>query len=1079
MHVIHAHFAPPQTPDDPGGMLFWAETAEAPPTRVDRRLKRPQRHPFIAATEAVASRLAELVGTPVAGDDRQILLWLPTTKAGPEPSPRLVHDWPPGDDEAPRLRLWAVDGLWLGPADAFALLSALPPAADWPAALRLADEGRFWQAAARLAREALAQQKVLPALVEVEAGKRYQAHWLPVLDDPAVAPRLARLAGAMPAVCRAAAADPADAPAPGRLLDAFLNTTVDAVARRWVRGSAPGQKATSKDALEAWIGALFDEDPRLRAPAARAAHLYAGYAGWLRSLRVAGDRHARVALRLQAPEPMDPDDTSWRLFFLLQARDDPSLLIAARDVWAERGSVLAMFGRRFAQPQEKLLAGLGYVARLFTPVRRALEAARPDQARLSTEEAYTFLHEVAPVLEQNGFGVLVPPWWNKPGGRLGLRLKLAPAAGTTDSTAADRVGPSRLGMDTLVNFEWELALGAQTLSEAEFEALVALKSPLVQIRGQWVQLDPFQIEAAIRFWRQRREADVLALEEALRYGLGAESQIDGLPIDAVEAEGWFGDWLERLKGEHALEPIPAPAGLRATLRPYQAEGLAWLDFMRQSALGGILADDMGLGKTVQMLALIQHLKESGEGPAGSRSGRDPTAGRNGEGLPGPVLLICPTSVVTNWQRESAKFTPDLAVLVHQGADRAAGDDFATRARAADLVVTSFSLARRDAEAIAQVHWFGVVVDEAQHIKNAETRVARVIRQIPAAFRFAMTGTPVENRLSELWAILHFCAPGYLGTRAGFRRNFAKPIEQSGDQAALRRLRRLTGPFILRRLKTDPTVIRDLPAKQEVKVYCPLAPEQASLYASVVQAELEAIESSEEGIGRQGQVLRMLLRLKQICNHPAQFLGQIGGARAAGRAAGPALIPATLAARSGKLARLAELLDEIVAEGDRALIFTQFAEMGHLLHAFLQARLGVPAQFLHGGTPARARDAMVRRFQEDADGPPLFILSLKAGGTGINLTRANHVLHFDRWWNPAVEDQATDRAFRIGQTRKLLVHKFVCTGTLEEKIDAMIEDKKALAAQVIGSGENWLTQLSTAELRTLVALSSEAVGELDE
>jgi len=1044
MRVLHAHFAPPQTPDDRGGVLFWAETSEAPPARVDRRLKRPQRHPFACATADVTATLADLAGATAEGYDRQVLLWLPTTKSGPEPSPRLVHDWPLDDDESTHLRLWAVDGLWLDLADALDVLSALPPAAGWPLAVRPADDLRFWQAAARLALEALAQQKVLPALVEIEAGRHYQARWLPVLDDPAVAPRVARLADAMPAVCRAGAPDPAHAPAPAALLDAFLNTTVDAAARRWSHGAAPRFPPKSKDALEAWIGALFSDDPRVNAPAARLQHLYTGYTGWLRALRMAGDRVCRVALRLQAPEVQNGDDPLWRLFFLLQARDDPSLLVPAKDVWSERGAVLQVFGRRFVRPQETLLAGLGYAGRLCAPVRRALESARPDQARLSTDDAYAFLHDVAPVLEQNGFGVLVPPWWNKPGGRLGVRVKLSP--GTADQAE----GPSRLGFDTLVQFEWEMALGDKTLTEAEFNALVALKSPLVQLRGQWVQLDPFQVEAAIRFWRQRRDAEALGLDEALRFGLGAESQIDGLPVDDVVVEGWLGEWINRLRGDRALEPVPAPGGLRAALRPYQVQGVAWLDFMRRSGFGGILADDMGLGKTVQMLTLILHLKEKEDG------------------LPGPILLVCPTSVVTNWERESRRFTPDLEVHVHQGADRVIGEAFADRAEVADIVVTSFAVARRDADALAAVAWYGVVVDEAQHIKNADTKAARVIRQLPAAFRFALTGTPVENRLSELWSILHFCTPGFLGSRDAFRRAFAAPIERHGDEAALRRLRRLAGPFILRRVKTDPNVIRDLPEKQEVKVYCPLSPEQASLYASVVKAEIEAVEAMEEGFERQGQVLRMLMRLKQVCNHPAQFLGQIGAGR------GLAVEPAAEVARSGKLARLAELLDEITAEGDRALVFTQFAEMGHLLHAFIQARLGLPALYLHGGTPPQGRDTMVRRFQEDEEGPPVFVLSLKAGGTGLNLTRANHVFHFDRWWNPAVEDQATDRAFRIGQTKNVLVHKFVCTGTLEEKIDDMIEQKKDLAAKVIGGGENWLTQLSTAELRELVSLRAEAL-----
>jgi SNF2 family DNA or RNA helicase len=379
----------------------------------------------------------------------------------------------------------------------------------------------------------------------------------------------------------------------------------------------------------------------------------------------------------------------------------------------------------------------------------------------------------------------------------------------------------------------------------------------------------------------------------------------------------------------------------------------------------------------------------------------------------------------------------------------------------DMVLTSYALARQDAEFLQPVDWLGVVLDEAQNIKNPGAKQTQAIRQLKAGFRFALTGTPVENRLSELWSIMHFLNPGYLGARQRFRSEFALPIERYQDEDALRRLKQLTAPFILRRVKTDPTVIQDLPNKVETKVYCHLTEEQATLYEAVVQDAMQKIEAQEEGIERRGLVLSMLMQLKQICNHPVQYLhqGESDGGGETGK----------LAERSGKLERLSELLEEILAAGDRALIFTQFAEMGSLLAGYLPRAVGGATQFLHGGTPAKTRDRMVRRFQEESQAPPIFILSLKAGGTGLNLTRTNHVFHFDRWWNPAVEDQATDRAFRIGQKRNVQVHKFVTTGTLEEMIDDMIESKKSLAQAVVGRGENWLTELSTQELRQLVQL----------
>ena len=460
---------------------------------------------------------------------------------------------------------------------------------------------------------------------------------------------------------------------------------------------------------------------------------------------------------------------------------------------------------------------------------------------------------------------------------------------------------------------------------------------------------------------------------------------------------------------------------------------------------------MGLGKTIQALTFLLQLKQAGGGQ-----------------LPGPVLLVCPTSVVTNWAREVERFTPGLTSFIHQGIDRLRGEELHDAVKRHDLVLTSYPLVRQDAEQLGQVQWLGVIVDEAQNIKNSETKQARTIRQLRAGFRLALTGTPVENRLSELWSIMHFLNPGYLGSRERFRQRFAVPIERYDDAAAAQKLRQLVAPFVLRRVKTDPTVISDLPEKQEVKTFCYLTEEQATLYQAAVQDALQQIESTADDFARKGLVLTMLLRLKQICNHPAQYLHQIhDGAAVPGEDR-----------RSGKLTRLVEILEEVVAVQDRALIFTQYAEMGHLLRSYLQRQLGAATIFLHGGTPTRQRTTMIERFQEDPEGPLLFVLSLKAGGVGLNLTRANHVVHFDRWWNPAVEDQATDRAFRIGQQRNVQVHKFVCVGTLEEKIDQLIDSKRALAQSIIGGGEDWLAAMTTADLRELVTLRRSALVEED-
>src|SRR5664280_2869052 len=507
---------------------------------------------------------------------------------------------------------------------------------------------------------------------------------------------------------------------------------------------------------------------------------------------------------------------------------------------------------------------------------------------------------------------------------------------------------------------------------------------------------------------------------------------------AVDADGWLGDLLAG-DGAVRVQSVPVPAGFTGRLRPYQERGLAWLAFLHSIGLGGLLADDMGLGKTVQLLALM----------AGDAE-RDADAR--------PTLLVCPMSVVGNWQREAARFAPKLRVHVHHGAGRTRGKAFEREVAASDLVLTTYALLARDAAALRAVPWRRLVLDEAQAVKNAATKAAQAARSIPAPHRLAVTGTPVENRLADLWSLMDFANPALLGSANQFKERFATPIERHGDADAGARLRAVTQPLVLRRLKTDPTIISDLPAKLEMEVVCSLTAEQASLYQAVVADMLERIANST-GIERRGLVLASMSKLKQVCNHPAHFLRD--GSRLAGR--------------SGKLARLEETLEEVLAAGEKTLLFTQYAEFGHMLRSHLSARFGREVLFLHGGVAQPDRDAMVEHFQRDAAGAPMFVLSLKAGGTGLTLTAANHVVHVDRWWNPAVEDQATDRAFRIGQTRTVQVRKLVCAGTLEEKISVMIREKRGLAEAVVGAGEGWLTELSTSQLRQLFTLEAGSVA----
>lgn len=632
----------------------------------------------------------------------------------------------------------------------------------------------------------------------------------------------------------------------------------------------------------------------------------------------------------------------------------------------------------------------------------------------------------AVVLREKGVSLLLPRAWSVAAPSLRLRVS-SPA---TPATAENR----SVGLDQLVEYSWELALGDTVLTAAEMARLVDAKSDLVRLRGEWVQADSEVLARAARYVAQRDSSGDRAIVDLLKALIADD--LSGLPVEEVTATGWAAALLD-----NAVAPVrvPVPEGLDATLRPYQQRGLDWLSFMSSIGLGAVLADDMGLGKTLQLLALLAHEKSST-----------------------PTLLVCPMSVVGNWQREAARFVPGMRVLVHHGPQRLSGGDLAEAVAAHDLVVTTYALLTRDVAQLQELAWARIVLDEAQHIKNAKTSQARAARSIPAAHRIALTGTPVENRLDELRSILDFANRGILGSEAMFRKRFVIPIERDQDETAVARLRAVTSPFVLRRVKTDPSVISDLPDKFEMTVRANLTAEQAALYRAVVDDMMAAIKDTQ-GMRRKGAVLAALTKLKQVCNHPAHYLRDGSAVLRRGQH------------RSGKLGLVEDILDSVLADGEKALLFTQFREFGDLIAPYLAERFGTPVPFLHGGVSKRGRDEMVTSFQGEG-GPPIMLLSLKAGGTGLNLTSANHVVHLDRWWNPAVENQATDRAFRIGQRRDVQVRKLVCVGTLEERIDTMIGTKQELADLAVGTGENWVTEMSTDQLGELLRLGEDAVGE---
>ncbi|WP_194817605.1 DEAD/DEAH box helicase [Nocardia sp. XZ_19_385] len=734
---------------------------------------------------------------------------------------------------------------------------------------------------------------------------------------------------------------------------------------------------------------------------------------WRASLTV---DEPELVLRLLEPEGDEDDElVLWRLEVCLRTEGeapapvplhggDPSLVHTAAEKLAEA---------RRAYPRLRDLPTDSHTMDLLLP----------------TAVVADLVEHGAHALRAAGIKLLLPRAWNitEPS----MRLEVSSAVPAAESA---------VGMRGLVSYRWELALGGTVLTKAEMERLVRSKSDLVQLRGEWVQADHKVLAAAARYVAAHTDTSPITLADML--GELASGRVAQVPVTEVNATGWAAEILDR---QHDPEPIAAPVSLQAQLRPYQERGLAWLATMNRMNCGAVLADDMGLGKTIQVLALLLHEREGAE-----------------QSDPGPTLLVCPMSVVGNWQREAEKFAPDLRVLVHHGVGRRSGAELDAAVAQADLVITTYALLARDVEEFRRQPWERIVLDEAQHIKNANTRQARAARALPARHRLALTGTPVENRLEELRSILDFAQPKLLGTPQTFRARFAVPIERERDQNAISRLRFLTQPFVLRRLKTDPAVISDLPEKLEITVRANLTVEQAALYQAVVDDMLEKIKSAK-GMARKGAVLGALTRLKQVCNHPAHFLGDGSGVLLRGNH------------RSGKLALVEDVLESVLADGEKALLFTQFREFGEIIAPYLVERFGTEVPFLHGGVPKKRRDTMVERFQS-ADGPPLMLLSLKAGGTGLNLTAANHVVHLDRWWNPAVENQATDRAFRIGQQRNVQVRKLVCVDTIEERIDEMINGKRHLAELAVGAGENWITEMSTDELRELFTLGAEAVGE---
>jgi superfamily II DNA or RNA helicase len=954
-------------------------------------------------------------------------------------------------------RVASRDGWWLDAATAATELATVP-LSHLP---RLSPSVGVWALASKWAIELVQRQQVVPTLIGGDQSCRAQWRVAPVRHDDRA--RLQALAAALPGVARcwpvphtASGAQDASKGAAGvgygvraalPAVQEFADAAADGLMRAPTHEANPFAQRSAKTTApwhQRLAIALAGPQPGFELKGVAESHLPPVLAQWA-APAVEGGTSGRPVIGYRIIEPKNPRGV-WLLSYDLHP-DGGEERIPVSELGSPTSGLTEVIAK-MVEPEETLLDALGRCAKVFTPIARSLQQKLPASVQVSAAEAWDFITSKGIRLERAGYVVEVPAALSKVGHR---RVRGRMRIGVEDEAA----GPSRVGLLAgVVNYRWEACLGEDTLTEAEFQELVKSKAPLVHHRGQWVAVDPEDI-ARLKNLLGKGKGQ-LDPSEALRLALTGDVELPDDPEHRVEVicEGSVQNALALLKtglddGPRDIEP---PSTIRAELRAYQRRGFAWMKSVTELGFGACLADDMGLGKTLQLLTLFARISsESAERGEGAR-----------------LLVVCPTSVLGNWRREIRRFFPELHVVIHHGASRAGtltqlrermtpprSADF--RAHSPACLLTSYALGRRDRELLAQHTFDCLVLDEAQNIKNPEAAQSQAVRQLSARRRVALTGTPVENRLTELWSILDFLNPGLLGTQAAFKRQFAVPIERYADKPAAELLRRVTAPFVMRRMKTDPNIAPDLPDKIETTRYCPLTREQAALYQTAVDKGLDEIAGLEQGIERRGRILAMLTQIKQICNHPAQFLkDSIAAPR-----------------RSGKLTRFLQLIDEVFENEAAAIVFTQYREMGNILEKVLSEQLGQPIPFLHGGLSRTQRDDMVLNFQSP-HGPPIIIVSLRAGGTGLNLTRANHVFHYDRWWNPAVEDQATDRAFRIGQTRDVTVHRLVVQGTLEEQIHQLLEDKRQLADRVVGEGETWLSELDDDALKSLISLGQDAV-----
>lgn len=1034
-----------------GDLYFWGERPidENANLEAGPKTKGPTIFPYSAEPETIKNILAETLfdGSIRKQDHVDVVTWLPTAGKTALPSSSLLTKNPMPTKDI-KLHPWTVPAMRIGLENTIGFLAACVDKELLTSGVLAGPDVTFWTKAVRFAGALVARQEYLPDVVDY--GDGFRAIWDPIFLG-SDADYLEEMIEGMPHAARCVDLDlkskKAPIGSPGAQVSNFIVSVVDFLARysiysqpqsTWPKSFRADDDHIFDSTHDHWVNCLVAPTNALKDPIKEVKALRSQIEEWRRPISLSTTTPFKLCLSLEEPTGSKKGAKThagydWFIHFYLQSISNPEVLIPADHVWNPTDDEKKILNAKGFNAKEYLLSSLGKASTICTRIESSLKNDAPIGYELDTHGAYEFLTQRVWALEQAGFGTRTPEWWTPTGSihRLGTRASV--------KSPAKKSAKAGFSLDQVLKFDWEITLGGEKVTRDELQTLAKSKTALVKMRDQWVQLGDEEIKQALELTSKKKGATEGSLRDIIQMALGSSKAPGDFNFDGVEASGWVSEFLMQLEGGKSFEELDKPTGMIGDLRPYQLRGFSWLAFLHQWGLGACLADDMGLGKTIQALALVQ--KEYNEG---SKK---------------PILVICPTSLTGNWHKEATRFCPDIPVLVHHGINRTKGDAFKKEVEQHKFIVSSYSLLHRDMDIFKKIDWGIVILDEAQNIKNPKTKQARSARSLKADFRVALTGTPIENNVGDLWSIMEFLNPGFLGSQADFKRRFLMPIQANHESSAIENLKKLTAPFILRRLKSDKNIIKDLPGKMEMKVYTTLSKEQAALYEALVR-DVETALDNTDGIQRKGLVLSTLTKLKQICNHPAQYLSEDG----------------PYDKRSGKLARLTEMLEEIIEVDERALVFTQFVEMGKIVQHHVQEVYGKEALFLHGGVPKKQRDEMVDRFQESDDGPNVFVLSLKAGGTGLNLTRANHVFHFDRWWNPAVEDQATDRVHRIGQTKNVQIHKFLCAGTLEEKIDDMIEHKKGLADSIVKAGEAWLTELSTNELRSLFELQRDAIGE---